>query len=307
MKRFLSFIIALTVIASMFVLPTFAADPGKITWISNEYNWEYTNGIVHNSTLININKDGKGYKVWKKDNTDTEKFANFLYEATTTIIQPKEESSALSNAYLATGKQVLVKFSINKSADVYIGVFKRAGKSIDWLAEEGYVKLKDGEGNDLLLCNENGDYYYLYKKSYIASEEAPAEVAFYSISKDVYRPCPILIDWEDNVSPELTSSSYAFKGTSGEEGDDNVYYYVFSKVSETFDGADYGIEVGGNWYSLVKEDGDKTEYNKALSSGYYGIGIADPSGSLGLTFNAIPQIRFNGGILFTGAPVSVNK
>lgn len=318
MKRFLSFILTLAVIASMFVLPTFAETTGTIIVQNAPKNdtafYDYfkteTSILTHKGIFLG------NATAWNTNGTCDDMF----YDGKTHVIVGTSHTADGAYKY---GKGIdsgnpeatkLATFVLDKTADVYIGVKNTWSEPTadnenimaQWMRDEGYKACKNADGTYCAIYDNNYlGYLQLFKKTIYVPEGETASFDFYSMAKNVTYACTILVRFKDN--PELTSSSYAFKGTSGEEGDNNEYYYVFSKISETFDGADYGIEVNGNWYSLVKEDGDKTEYNKALSSGYYGIGIADPSGSLGSVFNAIPQIRFNGGILFTGAPVSVNK
>ncbi len=76
--------------------------------------------------------------------------------------------------------------------------------------------------------------------------------------------------------------------------DEDGTNYVFAKYqlgNETYQSVtDLGIQIGDTFYSL-KKDGDTTEFNKALSSKCFGIGIKDPAKTLGPSYLAIPQIK----------------
>lgn len=110
-----------------------------------------------------------------------------------------------------------------------------------------------------------------------------------------------------NMAVPTVASSYVFKGNSGKEGDEHLYTYIFSKISNPLDGFDYGIEAGGKWYSLLKDTRDKEEYNKALSSGYFAIGLADPDGILGSSYVVKPQIRLNNNIVSSADGVTIDS
>lgn len=69
----------------------------------------------------------------------------------------------------------------------------------------------------------------------------------------------------------LNISPYTFKGTTGEEGDDNIYIFQFGQRDNKFE--DVGIEINGKKYQA--KNFDESTGRK------FGIGISDPSGLLG--------------------------
>ncbi len=303
MKKLLSLVIAFSIIIGIIPVVSFADAPGEITFTYNPYNWKTEKTIAHRQTYLWYTNSTDGADKFWNENTTT-----MWYDGGTSVIQPIGDRSGLSQEYKATGKNILATFTINKSADIYIACIENAVNTPEWLYEEGYKPAYDNSGNKMRIYSSNGEYFNTWKKTVMVSDE-PLEINFYSVGGNTRTPCPILIDWKDNPeNPSVVeNSSYVYKGKSGDDGDSNIYTYIFSKILNPADGADYGVDANGKWYSLVKDPQDKTAYKKALSSGQFGIGLADPDGFLGDSYTVTPQIRFNGNILSSGTSKTIYK
>lgn len=183
MKRVLAFFLILAVMIGTFTITSFTATPGNITITNGNITTWATSVLKSNKVTIATDSALKVFNIATGKFAEDGSIDDFLYDNNTTIIY----GAACNDAYKASGKNLLGSFAIDKSADVYIGVWcDRLAKGhneqyqVEWLAEEGYLPAYNSDGDRLMMYNDNGDGYYLYKKPFVVTPNSTATVNFYS-------------------------------------------------------------------------------------------------------------------------------